>query len=149
MFLHSKNLTFKAKPNFYFTMKIRFRFLFIVWMLAMLTVSSIPDLEIISHWHLTWKDKIVHFAEYSIWALLFLFMLKQENRISNMSKTFFLVCSYGLLLIVIDELHQLFIPGRSADVLNMVADFSGVILMTFIFNWAQKHRLNLKSVREK
>ena len=115
-------------------MKIRFRILFIVWIVVMLTVSSIPDLTIIPHWHLTWKDKIAHITEYAILALLFLLMLKQENRIANRKRRLLTVLCFGLLLAVIDELHQLFIPGRSTDVLDIVADFSGIVIMTFIFN---------------
>lgn len=115
----------------------------------MLTVSSIPDLKIIPHWHLTWKDKIAHFAEYGIWALLLLFMLKQENRITNRRRTFLIVLGFGLMLAIIDELHQLFIPGRSTDVLDVVADFLGIVIMAFIFDKIQNHRLRLELERNK
>ena len=115
----------------------------------MLTVSSIPDLRIIPQWHLTWKDKISHFVEYAIFALLFLLMLKQENRITNSKKTFFTVSFFGLLLAIIDELHQLFIPGRSTDVLDIVADSFGIVIVSIIFNLINNHRLRLVRVRKK
>ncbi len=115
----------------------------------MLTVSSIPDLRIIPQWHLTWKDKISHFVEYAIFALLFLLMLKQENRITNHKKTFLTVLFFGLLLAIIDELHQLFIPGRSTDVLDIVADSFGIVIVSIIFNLINNHRLRLVRVRKK
>ena len=130
-------------------MKIKFRILFIVWIVIILTVSSIPDLRIIPQWHLTWKDKISHFVEYAIFALLFLLMLKQENRITNSKKAFFTVSFFGLLLAIIDELHQLFIPGRSTDFLDIVADFLGIVIMIIVFNLIQNHRLRLALVRKK
>jgi VanZ family protein len=34
----------------------------------------------------------------------------------------------------IDELHQIFIPGRSADIRDWLADSTGVILGVFILN---------------
>lgn len=117
-----------------------------MWTIAILTVSSIPHLQTIST-HFTWVDKIAHFAEYSIWTLFFLLMLKQEKKISNQKNLLLIVVSFGILLMIIDEGHQLFIPGRSADFLDMVADFSGLILMTFIFQRIQKNRLNLRSKR--
>lgn len=115
----------------------------------MFTVSSIPDLQLVPKWHLTWKDKIAHIAEYAILALLFLLMLEQENRIANRKRRLLTVLCFGLLLSVIDELHQLFIPGRSTDFLDVVADFSGIVIIAFIFDKIQNHRLRLELERNK
>jgi len=100
----------------------------------MFTVSSIPDLKIIPHWHFTWKDKIAHITEYAIFALLFLLMLRQENRIANRKRRLLTILCFGLLLAVVDELHQLFIPGRSTDFLDIAADFFGIVIVIFVFN---------------
>ncbi len=130
-------------------MKIKFRTLFIIWIVVMFTVSSIPDLQLVPKWHLTWKDKIAHIAEYAIFALLFLLMLKQENRIANRKRRLLTILCFGLLLSVVDELHQLFIPGRSTDLLDIVADFSGILIMAFIFDKIQNHRLRLELERNR
>ena len=120
-------------------MKIKFRILLIIWIIVILTLSSIPDLRIIPPWHFTWKDKISHFIEYGIFALLFLLMVKQENRITNHRKSFLAVLTFGLLLAIVDELHQLFIPGRSTDALDIVADSFGIVMVSFIFYLINNH----------
>jgi len=130
-------------------MKIKFRTLLIIWIVVMFTVSSIPDLKIIPHWHFTWKDKIAHIAEYAILALLFLLMLRQENRIANRKRRLLTILCFGLLISVIDELHQLFIPGRSTDFLDIVADFFGIVIMAFIFDKIQNHRFRLELERNR
>jgi VanZ family protein len=44
--------------------------------------------------------------------------------------TIIITLSYG----AIDEIHQLFIPGRSADFRDWLADSSGVIMGVFSLN---------------
>jgi VanZ family protein len=47
--------------------------------------------------------------------------------------------SFGIL----DELHQKFIPGRQADVLDFTADFVGVALIQICF-WIYHRRKSVK-----
>ncbi len=114
-------------------MKIRFRVLFIIWIVVILAVSSIPDLTITSK-NFTWIDKIAHFVEYGIWAFLFFMMLKQEDKIRNQKSTFLIIIDFGFFLALIDEIHQIFIPGRNVQIFDFIANILGIIVVLLIFN---------------
>lgn len=70
--------------------------------------------------------KGAHFAEFAILGfLLFPAVLSVNNkRISSFAITLAAGSLYGVL----DELHQLFIPGRSCQIGDMIIDAGGVLL---------------------
>lgn len=82
---------------------------------------------------LTSHDKIVHFLEFFALGVLCVRAFSNEK--------------YGLKMIVavlpsivvsalyggLDELHQLFTPGRQADILDFVADAGGAVAGVFAF----------------
>ncbi len=75
------------------------------------------------------SDKIKHFSAYSILAILLGLNLYFQEKWKNLSNFYlnytFIICGlYGIL----DELHQLFVPNRSAEVLDWLADIGGTIL---------------------
>lgn len=75
------------------------------------------------------SDKIEHFTAYMILAFLFNLTLMFQNKYSNLKKrawlyTLIFILSYAAL----DEIHQLFIPGRDCDILDWLSDTSGVLL---------------------
>jgi VanZ family protein len=113
-------------------MKIRFRYLLIVWVVIMLTATSIPDLKLPSR-RFTLADKFLHAGEYCICALLFLFTLQQEGRFSEKRKRILVVVTSCIILGILDEWHQTLIPGRSADVSDLLADITGVGLAAIVF----------------
>ena len=75
------------------------------------------------------SDKIEHFSAYLILAVLLNFTLMFQNRFPKLKKKAWL---YTLIIILtyagLDEIHQLFIPGRDCDILDWLADASGVML---------------------
>ncbi len=75
------------------------------------------------------SDKIEHFTAYMILAVLFNFALMFQNKYPKLKKKAWL---YTLIVILtyagLDEIHQLFIPGRDCDILDWLADTSGVLL---------------------
>ncbi len=113
-------------------MKKGFRIALIVWTIIMLTLSSMPDLKAPEMFP-KFSDKIVHFIEYFIWALLLILMLKQEDRIKKIWGALFAVFIIGLVLGIADEFHQMFVAGRDADVRDLAADVGGIILALIIF----------------
>jgi VanZ family protein len=82
------------------------------------------------------NDKIEHFGAYGLLsAILYLNLLFQEKfRLFNKYPATFAIMIasfYGML----DELHQLFVPGRSADIIDWLADFSGAVLGVIIIRF--------------
>jgi len=43
---------------------------------------------------------------------------------------------------VLDELHQLFIPGRSCSFFDMIADWLGITVGLLIYLWLSKRHTN-------
>ncbi|MFZ1518171.1 MAG: VanZ family protein [Ignavibacteriaceae bacterium] len=79
------------------------------------------------------SDKLLHFGAYGLLSVLLHLNMYFQNkfiRLKNSPATFTLVIAsiYGL----IDEIHQMFVPGRSAEFLDWVADFSGSLVAVLI-----------------
>ena len=89
--------------------------------------NQLPDLHL--------SDKIEHFSAFFILSVLLNLALIFQRKSFVLFKyaalvTIVITLSYG----AIDELHQIFIPGRSADIRDWLADSTGVILGVFILN---------------
>ncbi len=70
-------------------------------------------------------DKVAHFIEYAIFALLtwrsFSSLLRSKSAICVVLLSLLFLSAFALL----DEYHQSFVPGRQADWLDFAADFAG------------------------
>jgi len=77
-------------------------------------------------------DKIVHLLEFAILGFLlsfgYIISLNSPPRIKAAST--FLT---GIVLGALDEFHQYFVPRRSTDILDWMADAAGVLAGLFIF----------------
>lgn len=78
-------------------------------------------------------DKIEHFGAYGLLSVFLFLALKFQNKYSLLTDypatfTVLIASLYG----IIDEFHQLLIPGRSAEFFDWLADFSGSILAVII-----------------
>ncbi|MFZ1280594.1 MAG: VanZ family protein [Ignavibacteriaceae bacterium] len=85
------------------------------------------------------SDKVNHFGGYGLLSVLLYLNLYFQNKFEVLNKypAFFTVAIasfYGLL----DEIHQMFVPGRSAEFLDWLADFSGSLLAVLITGYLIK-----------
>lgn len=71
-------------------------------------------------------DKTAHTAEYLIlgFLLAFAFNLSEFRQKQKLLAVIFI----GVLLGVIDEIHQYFVPGRCMDFVDLLADTTGITL---------------------
>jgi len=97
-----------------------------IWVLIMITVTSIPGDSLPENSNLFKFDKLIHSAEYLLLALL-LFRWIRFTRHVLPFKALVYTAGIGILFGIIDELHQLFIPLRLCSWQDMVADSLGVI----------------------
>ena len=117
---------------------------FIIYSIIIFGVSSYPRLAIPIKLHssLLEPDKIAHFIQYFIFALLY-FKFRQNRGIGEkeiLCELFFL----GMLIPIFDELHQILIPGRTFEWYDVVADLIG--FYTFIISKIiQKYILRRKN----
>ena len=108
----------------------------IAYALAIFALSSQSEFDFGPR--LVWKlvfdfDKVAHAIEYGILAALIL-------RASQRPLWAFVGASlYGLS----DEIHQYFVPGRSANPLDLLADMTGAGLV--VFTWRQLIRRTTKA----
>jgi len=94
--------------------------------------ADFPDLSV--------SDKIEHILAFWGLAILLKLALIIQNKYSNLKKHSSL---YTLLIIgtyaALDELHQLYIPGRSCDILDWTADISGALLAVLLISLIIKY----------
>ena len=81
--------------------------------------------------HVPMKDKGVHFLEYGVLGALMAHALNTSwprQRLRYLA-AFWLTCGLGL----VDELHQVYVPGRMGDARDLVADALGALAATLLF----------------
>ena len=106
----------------------------ILFTLTTLPTESIPSVGV--------SDKVEHLLAYFVLSiLLYLTLLFQRKSVLlknyAMLFTILIVFAYG----IIDELHQLMIPGRSCELLDFLADMIGgiigIIIVKILFSFSK------------
>ena len=77
-------------------------------------------------------DKIAHFLAYAVLGALL--ALAQTRTGWPPAAAYALGIAYGAS----DEWHQSFVPGRSSDVADWVADAAGVIVAVALYHWMRR-----------
>jgi VanZ family protein len=72
-------------------------------------------------------DKIAHFGAYGILGI-FLCFGAERSRLPLL-----VAAAIGMAYGASDEIHQMFVPGRSPDVLDWCADAAGVLAACFLY----------------
>ena len=95
----------------------------LIFLSSSIPASAYPEVSIAG------LDKVVHLAIYGVLCFLTYNAIRHQTRFPRFSRHAFTV---SVLLTVcfgaVDELHQLLVPGRSADVFDLMADFVGSVL---------------------
>lgn len=86
-------------------------------------IPMTPDYEDVLH---TMIRKSAHFIAYAILGMLVYFAYRGSYAVLFT----LLIC---LLFAISDEIHQLFIPGRSGEVRDVLIDLSGAVFGVLIF----------------
>jgi VanZ family protein len=113
----------------------------VLYWIVLFTATTLPGQDLPD---LGFSDKIQHFGAFFVLAILLnlalIYQKKSYFLFKNASiSTIIITLSYG----AIDEIHQLFISGRSADIRDWLADSSGVIIGILLLN-VLKNFLNYK-----
>jgi uncharacterized membrane protein YjdF len=103
--------------------------LFFVWVVLVTIGSLLPATSFPSWVDLGGnRDKVAHFIAYFFTALLFYVAFRTRFKRSDIYAMLF-ATSYGALL----ELAQLFVPGRTCSIGDLVANFSGVLFFFVLY----------------
>lgn len=111
-----------------------------LWAAFILLLTSIPgsDIPHVSFMSFRDSDKLVHGTMYAIFAFLAVRSLLRAGRPLLQAV---LVVMLGIAIFAaLDEWHQQFIPGRSMDVFDWLADISGATIGTLAATMASRVR---------
>ena len=100
----------------------------IVYCAAIFIQSSFPTSQRIPDWRNL--DKLLHMTAYALLGALFFRALATGRFSRNLKLAAVLSILFSSLYGVSDEIHQAFVPGRSPETADALADFAGSILGT-------------------
>ena len=107
----------------------------IAWALLIFILSSMPDVPV-PKLKIELEDKILHVIAYTVLGYLTARALFYQARFPGWrEKLLFIAISLGIFYGLSDEIHQYFVPGRVADVADLIADGIGVILGVMVFRY--------------
>jgi VanZ family protein len=117
-----------------------FVFKYIAWFYALLifVVSTIPHIPT----PLGFKggDKVVHFIEYGIFSLLLFLAFFNSGKEFLKRNVYLFSILIGLVYGLFDEIHQKFVPGRSSDIFDFLADGLGILLVQAVIRFYLKRK---------
>ena len=100
---------------------------------------SFEEREMIREKYVTPVRKGAHFMIYFLLGFSFLSLLKEYNLIDR--KGIFFSILFVLLYACSDEIHQLFIRGRSGEILDVLIDTLGGFTSSFIYTRFRRKKL--------
>ena len=106
-----------------------------IWMILIFIISSIPGAYLQGY---EIKNIIGHFVEYFVLAYL-IHRVEKNNKI-----TFIIAFIYGVL----DEFHQLFVPGRICDIFDLFVDTLGIIFSIKVYNLITQKSYKLRKIQK-
>lgn len=109
------------------------KFLFFVpAMIYYLLIFILSSIRIHREAGIPFLDKGLHLVEFTVLGFLLSLGCFLSLRASTRLKSGF-VLGVGILLGGLDEIHQYFVPGRSLEILDLVADFLGILTGLLVF----------------
>ena len=107
----------------------------IVWALFIFGISSLPDVPG-PRLNIRFEDKLDHIVAYALGGILLCRAFLYQSKFPRWQQTYFVVAFVvGILYGISDEFHQMFVPGRYADVWDVVADSVGILLGVLLYKY--------------
>ena len=119
---------------------LEYRLPAILWAVLIFIASSIPSRALPRLGLFSW-DKLLHIGEFGIFGLLLARAFDSSLSVKKLSTLVTLTVSTGVIWALLDEVHQMFVLGRNANVYDFLADALGVIIAQVIFIQVQQRRL--------
>jgi VanZ family protein len=96
----------------------------IIYMAIIFGLSSIPGDDTPPMF--PFADKIAHVIEYMILGILL------KNALNKYQYKYILAICIGSVYGITNEIHQLYVPGRECDIMDMVCNIIGCIIGQFV-----------------
>lgn len=94
----------------------------IIYYISSLPSPPTPDLGF------EWGDKIIHAGAFGLMGLLAIRAARWFAEGKMLIRWIILGVIFCIIYAALDELHQSYVPGRDADIMDWVADTTGAIL---------------------
>lgn len=103
---------------------------------AIIIVSSRPSVQLpdLGLWNF---DKLLHLVAYFVYGFLLLIFMIGNFNISKL-KLLLVTLFVGLIFAASDEIHQSFVPGRTASIYDFIADAIGILISLLLFEKIKK-----------
>lgn len=99
-----------------------------ILILTSLPSKSVPEFQL--------HDKAKHFLAYFVLTFFLSLSLRLQERSAKIRQNFVKISFFVLMIYsTLDEIHQLFIPGRAAEIWDWLANFIGIILGLWLVKW--------------
>jgi VanZ family protein len=123
----------------------RFQLPLILWMFFIFLISSVESIPHMQTIFIS-TDKLAHTIEFFVFCWFCWRAMYFQDTFSLLKRwslffAFIFTCIFGYL----DEVHQLFVPGRSYEYLDMLADATGALLCIVIITF-MKRRMDRKAL---
>lgn len=79
------------------------------------------------------RDKVAHLVVYGVMAAIITVGLYNHKRVHTALRQWSIPILFVLIYGVSDEIHQLFVPNRNFDLLDIVANTAGAVLVQLFF----------------
>jgi len=100
--------------------------------------SSRPSPDITPDW--PYVDKVLHFVAYALLGALFLRAFYTTRIKRHLKLIIFLSILFSSLYGISDEIHQSFVPFRTADAMDALTDILGSAFGVGVFSlWIKSH----------
>lgn len=84
------------------------------------------------------QDKLFHAAAYALFAFLIHRALARPSPVT--SRLYTGSAALGIGYALTDELHQLFVPGRQAELSDLLADIIGIVAVLLVLYYRQRRQ---------
>ena len=119
----------------------------VVYWIVLLSLTTLPGSDLPKTGI---NDKIEHFSAYFFLGLLLSMTLLFQNKFLKIKKYFAFFAGFIIgLYAALDEIHQIFIPGRDCELFDWTADIIGagigillIIFLLKIFQYSQNSQLD-------
>jgi VanZ family protein len=111
------------------------KLLILPWLLysGLIYIVSSHSLERLPRFTIFGWDKVIHMTEYAVYSFLAAIALEafeeKDVTLNKLVLAFIITALFGAS----DEIHQLFVAGRSASVFDFIADLIGGMIGLFLF----------------
>jgi VanZ family protein len=111
----------------------------ILWVAFIFIMSSIPDLPGDYRALPAGTDKVAHFVEYFVLALLLHRGIRRDG-VKRMELVLISLVVIGFAIGGLDELYQNLVPGRDSSVADLAADLIGITAGALTIYYNQRRR---------